>query len=56
MAGGDGRIGYARSSFRRDHTAWLGEPDPVASMDASRAENPELSDIRELFGLWLVAR
>jgi len=25
-------------------------------MDASRAENPELSDIRELFGLWLVAR
>jgi len=33
---------------------WLGEPDPVASMDASRAEDPELSDIRELFSLWLI--
>src|SRR5262249_61235671 len=32
---------------------WLGEPDPVSSMDASRAEDPELSDIRELFSLWL---
>ena len=37
----------------RSPLVWLGEPDPVSSMDASRAEDPELSDIRELFGLWL---
>ena len=37
----------------RSPLVWLGEPDPVSSMDASRAEDPELSDIRELFSLWL---
>jgi hypothetical protein len=29
---------------------WLGEADPVASMEAAREEDPELSAIRELFG------
>jgi hypothetical protein len=37
----------------RSPLIWLGEPDPVASIDKSRAEDPELSDVRELFGLWL---
>jgi hypothetical protein len=32
---------------------WLGEPDPVESMKAIRQEDPELSDIREFFDLWL---
>jgi Bifunctional DNA primase/polymerase, N-terminal len=41
------------STMVRSPLVWLGEPDPVSSMDASRAEDPELSDIRELFGLWL---
>jgi hypothetical protein len=30
---------------------WLGEPDPVASIDATQAEDPELADLRELFNL-----
>jgi hypothetical protein len=42
------------STMVRRPLVWLGEPDPVASMDASRAEDPELSDIRELFSLWLI--
>jgi len=29
---------------------WLGEADPVASMETAREEAPELSAIRELFG------
>ena len=41
------------STMVRSALVWLGEPDPVSSMDASRAEDPELSDIRELFDLWL---
>ena len=31
---------------------WLGEADPVDSMETARAEDPELSAIRELFGHW----
>jgi putative DNA primase/helicase len=31
----------------------LGEPDPVNSIDLARKEDPELSDIRELFDLWI---
>ena len=34
---------------------WLGEADPVESMDALREENPELAPIRELFAHWLDA-
>jgi putative DNA primase/helicase len=41
------------STMVRSPLVWLGEPDPVASMDKTREEDPELSDIRELFGLWL---
>jgi hypothetical protein len=31
---------------------WLGEADPVESMETAREEDPELSAIRELFALW----
>jgi hypothetical protein len=41
------------SRMVRSPLVWLGEPDPVTSMDASRAVDPDLADIRELFGLWL---
>jgi hypothetical protein len=41
------------SAMVRSPLVWLGEPDPVASMDEARTQDPELSDIRELFGLWL---
>jgi hypothetical protein len=41
------------STMVRSPLVWLGEPDPVSSMDTSRVEDPELSDIRELFSLWL---
>ena len=34
---------------------WLGEADPVESMDALRGEDPELAFIRELFAHWLDA-
>jgi putative DNA primase/helicase len=34
---------------------WLGEADPVASMDALRGEDPELALIRELFAHWVDA-
>jgi len=31
---------------------WIGEADPVESMETARAEDPELSAIRELFSHW----
>jgi hypothetical protein len=31
---------------------WLGQPDPCASMEKAREEDPELSAIRELFAHW----
>jgi Bifunctional DNA primase/polymerase, N-terminal len=40
------------STMVRSPLVWLGEPDPVASVDATYAEDPELADLRELFGLW----
>jgi putative DNA primase/helicase len=43
----------AWSTIVRSPLVWLGEPDPVASMEAARDEDPELSDIREFFELWL---
>jgi RepB DNA-primase from phage plasmid len=43
----------AWSSIVRSPLVWLGEPDPIASMDTIRDEDPELSDIREFFDLWL---
>src|SRR6185369_14839339 len=32
---------------------WLGEPDPVATMETAREEDPELSAIREVFSHWI---
>jgi RepB DNA-primase N-terminal domain len=43
----------AWSTMVRSPLIWLGEPDPVSSMEAAREEDPELSDIREFFDLWL---
>jgi putative DNA primase/helicase len=36
----------------RSPLVWLGEPDPIDSMETVRAEDPELTNIREFFGLW----
>ena len=43
----------AWSTMVRSPLIWLGEPDPTASVDWIRTEDPELSAIRELFDLWL---
>jgi hypothetical protein len=37
----------------RSPLIWLGEPDPIASIDKSQAEDPELADLRECVDLWL---
>jgi len=37
----------------RSPLVWLGEPDPVISMEGLRNEDVELTNIREFFGLWL---
>ena len=37
----------------RSPLIWLGEPDPVASIDMSQAEDPELAELREWVILWL---
>ena len=31
---------------------WLGECDPVASMETARADDPELSELREMLTVW----
>ena len=36
----------------RGPLVWLGEADPIASMETAREEDPELTAIRELFALW----
>src|SRR5262249_1983300 len=41
------------STIVRSPLIWLGEPDPVASIDATQAEDPELADLRELCEWWL---
>jgi hypothetical protein len=41
------------STMVRAPLIWLGEEDPVASMDSARAQDPELSDIHEFFDLWI---
>jgi hypothetical protein len=41
------------STMVRRPLVWLGEPDPVASVDKTQAEDPELADVRELFDLCL---
>jgi putative DNA primase/helicase len=40
------------SAMVRSPLIWLGQPDPVASMESSREDDPELADIRELLSLW----
>jgi hypothetical protein len=40
------------SRMARSPLAWLGEPDPVSSMEQAREEDPELAKIREFFVLW----
>jgi putative DNA primase/helicase len=40
------------STMVRSPLVWLGEPDPIDSMETVRAEDPELTNIREFFGLW----
>jgi putative DNA primase/helicase len=42
----------AWSRMVRSPLIWLGQPDPVDSMESSREDDPELADIRELFTLW----
>src|SRR5262245_63603813 len=41
------------STMVRSPLVWLGEPDPVASIDATQAEDPELGDLRGLCEWWL---
>jgi hypothetical protein len=44
---------YARwSALVRSPLVWLGEPDPVDSVEAVRANDPTLTDIFEFFSLW----
>jgi putative DNA primase/helicase len=40
------------SSTVRSALVWLGEEDPVASMETLREEDPQLGSIRELFSQW----
>lgn len=40
------------SEMVRAPLVWLGEPDPVDSMETARDEDPELASIKELFGHW----
>jgi RepB DNA-primase from phage plasmid len=42
----------AWSTMVRSPLMWLGEPDPVVSMEESREEDAELTAIREFFALW----
>jgi hypothetical protein len=41
------------STMVRSPLVWLGEPDPVASVDTTQADDPELAELREWFILWL---
>jgi hypothetical protein len=43
----------AWSRMVRSPLVWLGEPDPIKSMDDLREEDFELANIREFFGLWI---
>ena len=40
------------SETARAPLIWLGEADPIDSMETAREEDPELAAIRELFVLW----
>jgi hypothetical protein len=40
------------STMVRSPLVWLGEPDPVASIDSTQADDSDLADLRELCDLW----
>jgi hypothetical protein len=40
------------SSLVRGALIWLGCADPAASMETARADDPELTDLREMLALW----
>ena len=40
------------SQMVRSPLVWLGEPDPIASIDTTQAEDPELADLREVIDQW----
>ena len=40
------------SATVRSPLVWLGQVDPIISMESSRKDDLELADIRELFALW----
>jgi putative DNA primase/helicase len=40
------------SDMVRSALVWLGEADPVASMEKAREEDPQLMEIKEVFGQW----
>jgi putative DNA primase/helicase len=40
------------SDVVRSALVWLGQPDPVDSMEAAREDDPELSDLRDLMTAW----
>jgi putative DNA primase/helicase len=40
------------SRVARAPLVWLGMPDPVLSMEAARADDPELTELRDIMGLW----
>ena len=41
------------SAMVRSPLVWLGEPDPITSVNMSQVEDPELADLREWVNLWL---
>jgi hypothetical protein len=43
----------AWSTMVRSPLVWLNESDPITSVESIRQEDPELSNIREFFSLWL---
>ena len=40
------------SATVRSALVWLGQPDPCMSMDEARDDDPELTELREVVGLW----
>jgi putative DNA primase/helicase len=43
------------SDLVRSALVWLGCDDPADSMEAARAEDPELADLTEMLQLWITA-
>ena len=57
-AGQPGRIKPAVASFPdwsntvRSALVWLGNPDPVETMEKAREDDPELTELRQVIGAW----